>query len=240
MKPSELTVVILCGGVGSRLGSIVKETPKPLLVVQEKPFLGHIVHLYEAQGVRRFVFCTGYLAGRIHEHFSDVKFAHLEISFSVEVVALGTGGAVLHALPQIQTDVFLLTNGDSFCSFSLDLFLRFHDTHSAIFSMALRLQEYCSRYGRVELDAWHQVVAFEEKRSNAGSGLINAGVYLLSKSEFFRLELGEVFSIEQDVFPLFLAKGLFGFDIGDAPFIDIGTPQSLQEAENFPFHAEFS
>ena len=235
MDNREITVVILCGGIGSRLGSLVAETPKPLLTVQGKPFLEHVISFYEAQNVKRFVFCTGYLSDRIQSHFVDPKFSHLDILFSVETEALGTGGAITHALPHIKSDLFLVINGDSFCSFSLQKFLAFHQSHSAIFSMALRFQEDCSRYGSVSLDETEGVVSFEEKRANAGSGLINAGVYLLSKSVFDKLDLGKIFSIETDIFPKFISRGLFGFDIGDAPFIDIGTPLSLHEAETFPF-----
>lgn len=234
MVNSEITVVILCGGIGSRLGALVSETPKPLLTVQGKPFLEHVISFYEAQNVKRFVFCTGYLSDRIHAHFSNPKFSHLEISFSVETEALGTGGAITHALPHIKSDVFLVINGDSFCSFSLEKFLAFHKLHDAIFSMALRFQEDCSRYGSVSVDETKGVVSFEEKRANAGSGLMNAGVYLLSKSVFEQLGLGKTFSIETDVFSKFISLGLFGFDIGDAPFIDIGTPASLEDAEMFP------
>lgn len=230
-----VTVVILCGGIGSRLGALVSETPKPLLTVQGKPFLEHVISFYEAQNVKRFVFCTGYLSNRIQDHFSDPEFSHLDISFSVETEALGTGGAITHALPHIKSDHFLVINGDSFCSFSLENFLEFHHSHEAIFSMALRFQEDCSRYGSVALDESEGVISFEEKRANAGSGLINAGVYLLSKSVYSQLDLGKTFSIETDVFPKFISHDLFGFDIGDVPFIDIGTPVSLQEAETFPF-----
>lgn len=235
MVNSEITVVILCGGIGSRLGALVAETPKPLLTVQGKPFLEHVISFYEDQNVKRFVFCTGYLSDRIQTHFSNPRFSHLDISFSVETEALGTGGAITHALPHIQSDVFLVINGDSFCSFSLEKFLAFHQSHRAIFSMALRFQDDCSRYGSVALDETEGVVSFEEKRANAGSGLMNAGVYLLSKSVFEHLDLGKIFSIETDVFPKFITRDLFGFDIGEAPFIDIGTPLSLQEAERFPF-----
>jgi D-glycero-alpha-D-manno-heptose 1-phosphate guanylyltransferase len=231
----DVTVIILCGGIGSRLGALVADTPKPLLPVQGRPFMDYLIRFYERQGIEHFILCTSYLGEQFRERYTSRVF-----SFSHEEVALGTGGAVVQALSLLKTRFYLVINGDSFVFFDLSKLIDFHEKHHASLSMVLYAQEECSRFGKVSLDDQGRVVSFIEKQENAGAGLINAGVYFsdLRLAPPFAPSLSSLsgqLSMEMDILPGLIGKGLCGFVASGGEFIDIGTPSSFSDSAFFRF-----
>jgi NDP-sugar pyrophosphorylase family protein len=224
--------VILVGGTGTRLRSVVNDRPKPMAEVAGRPFLEWLLVALRSQGVQRVVLCTGYLGGVVEDYFGDGKWLNLEISYSRDPVPLGTGGALRYALTQVQTDCFLVLNGDSYCHIDLDRFLSKHVSCRAKVTLWLVPMSNCERYGRVEIGKSGAVLVFHEKSSGKHAGLISAGAYLLEREIIKDIPEGQAVSLEVGFFPTLIGHGLYAI-AGDGPFLDIGTPEAFATAEQF-------
>ena len=227
----EVTAVILAGGLGTRLRAAVSDRPKVLADVAGQPFLERIFEQLQGFGLRKVVVCTGYMAEQI-EHLYQDSFKDLSITYSREHALLGTAGAVRFALDQITTDRVLVLNGDSYCDFDYPIFKSFHEAKDADASLLLTYVDDCSRYGSVVIDSEGKIESFIEKSGAGGAGFVNAGVYLMDRSLIKEIPPGRVLSLEKDIFPKWLSKRFFGHASNAPMFIDIGTPQSFQQAQS--------
>ncbi|MBP0021216.1 MAG: nucleotidyltransferase family protein [Cyanobacteria bacterium SBLK] len=228
----DLEAVVLAGGFGSRLKSVVSDRPKPMALVGEKPFLEWILLELYRVGIRRVILSIGYLGEQIQSYFEDGKQWNVEISYSRESKPLGTGGAIQHALPYLQGESFLVLNGDSLCQFEPSQLLEMREQYKAGATIWLAGVENSDRYGSVELNKNHVIVGFHEKSTTVSTGLINAGVYLLERKIFSPYSGKIPLSIERDIFPALVGSDLYGV-IGNDIFIDIGTPDSYRSADSF-------
>ena len=231
VNPSELTAAVLVGGLGTRLRSVVGDRPKPLAQVQGRPFLGFLLDQLAAAGFRSVIFCTGYCGEQIRHAFGE-KYRSLRLCYSQEPKALGTGGALRFALPQITSDPVLVLNGDSFCGIDFEHYVRWHSEHRAAGSMVLARVLSSQRYGSVKLDSEARITRFSEKQQSTGPGWINAGIYMLSREILTSIPEGKSVSLEHDVFPHWTGRGLYGY-YSQAKFLDIGTPEDFSSAEGF-------
>jgi D,D-heptose 1,7-bisphosphate phosphatase len=219
--------VILCGGLGTRLGALTAQTPKPLLTVGEHPFLDVLLFELGRHGLRRILLLAGFAADRVREYAAATSLKArlgLEIEVLVEPERAGTGGAVWHARDRLD-EVFLLLNGDSWFDINLlDLAIRVFCDPSATAGIALRSLPDASRFGVVETDGG-RITKFRGRPDHLGSGLVNGGIYVCRHALVDRLQ--RCCSLEEDVFPL-LARGgeLVGLPF-DGYFIDIGVPESF-------------
>lgn len=227
----EVTAVILAGGLGTRLRAAVSDRPKVLADVAGQPFLERIFEQLRGFGVRKVVVCTGYMAEQI-EHLYQASFKDLSITYSREHSLLGTAGAVRFALEHITTDRALVLNGDSYCDFNYATFKSFHDAKDAEASLLLTYVEDCSRYGSVVIDENGKVGSFIEKSGASGAGFINAGVYLMERSLIKEIPPGRILSLEKDIFPQWIGRKFYGHATNTPMFIDIGTPQSFEQAQS--------
>jgi NDP-sugar pyrophosphorylase family protein len=225
------TAVILAGGQGVRLRSVVSDRPKVLAPVAGQPFVAHLLNRLSAQGCRRAVLCTGYLGDQVESAFGT-QYRNLSLSYSREPMPLGTGGALHHARPLLDTDPVLVLNGDSFCGFELFPFLARHRQRQSAASLWLTYVPDAGRYGLVQLADNGAVLRFSEKQASRHAGWINAGVYLLSRQVVESISPGRAVSLERECFPSWIGRGLHGFAAA-APFLDIGTPESYADAADF-------
>lgn len=234
--------LLLVGGMGTRLRSVVQNVPKPLAAVGKKSFLELLMRQLKHQGVRRVILCTGYLADQVEHEFGDGSALDLEISYSRELEPLGTAGAIKLAQSQLgDVSEFLVMNGDSFLEIELQPFLQFHRDHRALASLAVVGVEDSSRYGTVQIDPDQKVIGFVEKAGSNGPGLINAGIYVFSPQVFESIPPGRS-SLEKDVFPRLLGKGVYAQQQSGI-FIDIGTPEDYARAQELcdrMYHAALS
>ncbi|MGB8540698.1 MAG: nucleotidyltransferase family protein [Candidatus Acidiferrales bacterium] len=222
--------VLLVGGTGTRLQSVLPSIPKPLARVGNLPFLQLLILQLRSQGIQRIVLCTGHLADQIEEEFGDGHKWGVAIDYSRELKPLGTAGAVKLAERHLQ-DVsdFLVMNGDSFLELDFREFIRFHRECGGLISMAVRRVQDAARYGSVQLDANHRVLGFSEKTSNSVPGTVNGGVYVFNRSILKQIPEGPS-SLEKDIFPQALEHGVYAFD-QQGMFIDIGTPEDYARAQ---------
>jgi NDP-sugar pyrophosphorylase family protein len=227
----DVTPVILAGGLGTRLRSVIADRPKAMAEVAGHPFLFYVLRRLEAAGCRTAVLCIGHLGAQIQAAFGD-GFGAMRLSYAVEHALLGTGGALHNALPLIATDTVLAMNGDSWCEADLPTFLDWHRSRPAALSLLLTEVADSGRYGRVDLGEHGAVTRFREKEPGSGAGLINAGLYLTSRDRLAAIPADTVVSLERDVFPGLIGHGLYGWT-GGGRFLDIGTRESYGEAAAF-------
>ena len=229
-KLANIPAVLLVGGMGTRLRSVLPATPKPLASVGNKSFLELLIRQLRTQGLSRLVMCTGYMADQIEGEFGDGRVLEVAIEYSKELQCLGTAGAVKLARRHLKDcSEFLVMNGDSFLEIELSRLIQFHRGHGGLVSMAAVHVEKAGRYGTVCLDAMNRVTGFAEKTGSDRPGLINAGVYVFSPAIFDWIPEGQA-SLERDVFPLVLDSGVYALT-QNGMFIDIGTPDDYLRAQ---------
>ena len=223
--------VILCGGLGKRLRSVTGEAPKVLVQVNGKPFLRILLEYIASQGGRRFVLCTGYGAETI-ENYLEKSLPHLELIFSREDEPLGTGGAIKKATEYVKSDDFVAMNGDCFCTVAYQTVVNFHQNQNAAATIAVSQVKDMRDFGTIEFSQDRRIVAFKEKTQSDGLAYVNTGTYCLKRDVFALVTTKEKFSIEYDFFPKLVGKNFFAYPT-EGEFIDIGTPERYEQAQQF-------
>jgi D,D-heptose 1,7-bisphosphate phosphatase len=224
--------VILCGGLGSRLGALAAKTPKPLLPVSGAPFLDVLLFELGRHGIKRVLLLAGFAANHILDYTASTSLKSrfdLEIDVSVELQRAGTGGALWHARDRLD-DQFLLLNGDSWFDINLlDFACRAESDPSATGAIGVRWLPDASRYGVVEIDGI-RVTRFRERPEPLEGGLVSAGVYFFRRA--LADDLAPCCSLEAEVLPALTdRKKLLGLPF-DRYFIDIGLPESFARAQH--------
>lgn len=220
--------IILAGGFGTRLQSVVKDVPKCMAEVAEKPFLYYIFEYLTNQNIDHVILSLGYKAEYIIKWLNNVSYS-FEISYVIESEPLGTGGAIKYAMSKAKTDSVYVINGDTFFDVNLSSYFDFHQNNKADISLCLKYLTHFERYGSVEINKDNKILKFNEKQF-CEEGLINGGVYLIKRSYLDGLDLPQKFSFEKDVMEnQLLNKSIYGY-ISDSYFIDIGIPEDFEKA----------
>lgn len=228
LVPDDLEMAILCGGLGTRLRTAVRDRPKPMVEVAGKPFLEMLLRHFGQYGVRRVILLTGYLGSMIADYFGGGEKWNLDIYYSQENEPLGTAGALKQAEPCITKDFFLVMNGDTFVGADPRQLIHFHQVKEADISVLLVRVENVERYGSVELGKDGRVLEFQEKGTGGGHGLINAGLYVFSRKVLEDIPAGRYVSLEQELLPPLVEQGrVFGM-ASSSVFIDIGIPETYR------------
>ncbi|MDY0104548.1 MAG: nucleotidyltransferase family protein [Lentimicrobium sp.] len=224
-------VIILAGGLGTRLREAVKDIPKSMAPINGRPFLEYQLRALQAAGLERVIISTGFLGEQIQHYFGS-SYRNMEIIYSHEHEPLGTGGAVKLAFNHVQTPYALILNGDTLFKIDLDLFFQRSIEKLADVSIALRKVEDVSRYGSVECNNEGQIISFNEKKSIQQPGLINGGIYLIASRYFRRNVLAETFSLEKDFFGIRYKQDYFLGQVFSDYFLDIGIPSDYLKAQH--------
>ena len=220
---------VLCGGQGTRLRPVVADRPKSMALISGTPFLQLLLDHLKSQEVDDVVLGTGYMSEQIESYFGSGTKLGLRIRYSREHEPLGTGGALKLAEPLVSDPVLVL-NGDTYLKSSIGRMLDLFTDKRAEMVIALQAVADVSRYGSVAIDPDGRITAFVEKGAAEGAGLINAGVYLLRKRIIRDLAADRAISLERDVLPRLLDRGVYGL-ICSGLFIDIGIPEDLERAQ---------
>lgn len=224
--------IILAGGFGTRLQTIVFDLPKPMAPVNDRPFLDYQLLYLKHYGVKRVILSVGYLHDKITSHYQN-NFEGIEIVYAPEKAPLGTGGGIRLALEMCHSKSVLVLNGDSFFDINLTSFCNQHSTFMADCSLALRKVEDASRYGTITQGTNSVIKSFKEKSGEAVPGVINAGIYILDKEVYLKkTQANKNFSIEKDFFEKKIKElNISGF-VYQGYFIDIGIPEDYEKAQN--------
>lgn len=227
---NDIDVIVLAGGLGTRIRDTLGDTPKLLASVNDRPFLDFLIGRLKGFGAGRLVLGLGHLGERVEEHLKSHPPEGIDIVTLIEPEPLGTAGALRFIAPRIESDPVMVMNGDSFTGADLCDFVQAHRRSGAEGSILATEVEDTAEFGRLNVSPEGRVLEFSEKDSSqTGPGLINAGVYLFSTAMMARIEAMEGPSLERDVFQS-LAPGTLGAVVGQGPFIDIGTPERLAAA----------
>lgn len=224
-----ICAVILAGGMGTRLQSVVKDLPKPMAPLNGRPFLELILNsLYKSKVVSKIILCVGYKRELIQSYFGN-KFKSIPIEYSIEESPLGTGGAVLNSISLINDDSFLLINGDTIFDINyLDL-VNWHIDSSADITLATKIMDNTSRYGTIQRKD-SRIIKFNEKKE-AAEGEINGGVYMVNKSVLERFSIGNKFSFEHEILEAMVNDINIQCRSFNGYFIDIGIPEDYSRAQ---------
>lgn len=217
--------VVLVGGKGTRLGNLVRDTPKPLMPIDgRRRFLDYLLENLARHGFEECILLAGHLGEVVQQTYAGARIRGMAVDVIREPQPAGTGGALSFAADKLHPQ-FLMSNGDSFLDFNY-LALTTSLAEGAICSMALRRVDDTSRYGRVELENGC-VTQFREKDPTLTSpGLISGGVYVMSRDVLCRISSLPC-SIEADVFPQLANDRLLHGQVFHGYFLDIGLPESL-------------
>lgn len=230
MNRIDADTLILCGGLGTRLRSVVTG-PKALAEVAGRPFLDLLVDELMRGGLQRFVLCTGYGSGQIASHYRGRTDAEFRIS--AEDQPLGTGGAVLHALPMTRSDPIVIVNGDSFCRVNYAELLESHQRNCALLTIVAVPLAGRDDAGTISTDRDGRIAEFAEKPARDIGGIrhVNAGIYAMQRKALEHSPHRRAFSLERELFPAAAASSRCFVFSASGPLIDIGTPERLQAAQ---------
>ena len=234
VRSKQITAVVLAGGFGTRIKHLLGDLPKPMAPVSGKPFVEWIVRYLAGQGIKNIVLSTGYLADKVERHFAQCPVPSVSVTCVPETTPLGTAGGFLNAVTTVKEnpDGWVVVNGDSLLIASLEHFfaiLEKSENDGAILGVPMAD---ASRFGTVSHNSSGNLIGFNEKK--AGAGDINAGVYLFRDSTLRHFPAKTPLSFETDVFPTLITAGCkLKVNVVSAPFLDIGTPESLPMAEAF-------
>lgn len=230
MMLTNLSCLILAGGLGTRLAPLIRDLPKPLAQVAGRPFLTYLLEQVQAAGCTNVILSIGHLGHLIEEYFGDGHQYGLQLRYVRELKPLGTGGAVALARPLLDATTCLVLNGDSYCPLDLAALLAYHRRQGAWATIAAAQVTDPTLYGQLGLAADDTIIDFREKGESAGPGYVNVGIYLLEQTVLQLLPFTTPCSLERDLFPMLAGRGLYAFR-QTAPFIDIGTPVTWQQAQ---------
>lgn len=224
-----MEAIILAGGLGTRLRSVVQDVPKPMAPVAGRPFLEYLLEHLSKQGLKRAILSVGYKGETVQQHFG-ATFAGIELAYAYEAEPLGTGGGIQQAAKQLQSDDFFILNGDTIFTANLQRFWDFFQEKKADLALALCEMQDFERYGVVETDNQGRVEAFLEKKPRK-KGLINAGIYLCRRATLQEVELPRKFSFEKDFLERYLTQlAVYGLPM-KGYFLDIGIPEDYTRAQ---------
>ena len=216
-------VVILCGGLGTRLRPVVSDRPKPMALINGQPFMDLVVDHVASQGFHRIIFCTGHHGAWIANHFR--RRTDIDTIISHEDQPLGTAGALRACRPLLKGATILILNGDSLCRIDLHKLIATHLSQQAIATVAVVSTNGRTDGGGITLDEQYRIVRFEEKQAGP---YINTGIYALQTEYLDRIPQATPCSLERDIFPVLVAHSLYGYPC-QPPLYDIGTPERLEE-----------
>jgi len=223
-----MKAIVLCGGLGTRLGKLTLDTPKPMLAVAGRPFISYVLDLLVSSGISEIVLAAGFQWEKLQSSIGS-DWGGVPVNYAIEAQPLGTGGAIKAAFLMSQAKDALVVNGDTLFNIDLRFFMERSRLLDSDISLALRQVDDCSRYGKVTIGESGRILTFGEK-GQFGPGYINGGVYFL-KEKIFDDMLPTTFSFETDFLAIrHSTMPMIGLAF-NSYFIDIGIPADFERAQ---------
>jgi len=222
-------VIILAGGLGTRLQNLLPGSPKPMVPVNEQPFLKYLLGYVNKFSPARIILSVGYRHEIIMDYFGH-DFEGTDLIYSIEESPLGTGGAIRKSITLAESENVYILNGDTFFEVDLEQMEKQHHDNQADITIALKEMRNFERYGSVSVND-NRITRFIEKKF-IQQGFINAGTYLLNKQKFLDFNWPEKFSFEKDYLEKYVEKSFFAPYFADGYFIDIGVPEDYLKSQD--------
>lgn len=227
-----MEAIILCGGMGTRLSSVVNDVPKPMAPIHGQPFLSLLLHRLALNRslIDEVILATGYMHNVIKNYYGN-SFEGLPIRYSVEDKPLGTGGALYKSLSSIQNQFAIVQNADTFINFDLERLIKKEWNPNLNLLLGTKIFNNF-RFGALKLKD-NLVIGFEEKAIKDGFCYINAGTYLMRKNimNIIPFKQEQNFSLEKDVLPRLAKNKILQVYLETSNFIDIGLPEDYKRAQ---------
>lgn len=222
-------VVIMVGGLGTRLGNLTKKTPKPMLEIGGKPILLGIIEQFKSQGFAKFVLCVNYKAEIIENYFKDGSSLDVKIKYTKEKKRLGTAGAL--SLIDFEMDApFFVVNGDVLTSINFEDFLDFHVVNEAIATMCVKSYKFDIPYACIEFNKESEITALKEKPSN--EYFVNTGMYILKPEILKKIPKNDYYDMPQLFDDLIHEKKKCKAYRIDDYWLDLGRPEDLDKGQS--------
>ena len=228
--------IILAGGFGTRLQSVVNDVPKPMAPVCGRPFLAYVMESLRRAGIEHIILSVGYRSEVIMDYFGH-QYSGIPITYCVEKEPLGTGGGIRLAAEYMQTESTFILNGDTYFDVDFGEIKSFHQANNFELSIALREVADTDRYGAVKLHE-SRITGFTEKGNGSSAGYINGGIYLANKTLLETIPLHVKYSFEVELLQSKFEQFSFGGCPQNGYFIDIGIPEDYKRA-NVEFRTLF-
>ncbi len=221
-------VIILAGGLGTRLKPVIADKPKCLAEINQRPFISYLIDSLLNYDFEKFIFSLGHLKDDVIEYINEF-YPNLNAIFSVEEKPLLTGGAIRLALEYVDSDSVLILNADTYFGVNLDLLYTSHFSSNSDITIALKPLNNFDRYGSVKFDDRNRIYSFEEKKF-IDFGYINCGYIYLKKEILKKIKLNIPFSFEKDFIITNINDIKINAFIDNSYFIDIGVPEDYLKA----------
>jgi mannose-1-phosphate guanylyltransferase len=222
-----MDVVILAGGLGTRLNGILDNIPKSMAKFNNKPFLHYIISQLKDY-FNKIIICVGYGKNIIMDYFKDGKEYGIKIEYSIEKELLGTGGALKNAQNLIKND-FVLLNGDTYHELDYENIMKeFLKKNTNIMILTKTINP--SQVTIVKTNFKNEIIEFKDRPKNPSKEdeFMNAGIYFFKKNILDLIPINKNVSLEKEIFPLLLKKGMIGLKY-EGKYIDIGTPKNYKK-----------
>ena len=225
-----MQVVILAGGEGTRLKTLTKNTPKPMVEVNEKPFLEYLIISFKNSGFNRFLFLIGYKNEQIVGYFKNGSNWNVSISYSIETELLGTGGALKNASHLLE-DEFMLVNGDTFISISYkNVLQRFRDLNKDVLMTVYNNRQKIFKFNTKASE--EDMIENYNKKEQQDSNCVDAGLLVLKKKVLDLISDGKKCSLEDEIFLKLIQKQQLSTFKTDQRFYDMGTLEGLEQIKD--------
>ncbi len=224
-----MKAIVLAGGMGRRIKSDLGGAPKPMAIVNGRPFLEFVLIYLKKNGIEDIIISCGYMRPVIESYFENGSEWGITIQYTDEDFLRGTAGSVKLAEDLIDGNHFLVVNGDTFHDVPVYELIEFHLQHESFVTMALKNSKTPEKYGVVEMLGNKQVSRFLGKGHKEVSSLVNTGIYVFDKEVLNFIQPDASISLEKDIFPLLTKLGkLYGF-VCEGTFLDIEVPENFSD-----------
>lgn len=221
-----MQTVILAGGKGTRLRPLTYKTPKPMILLNGKPFLQYQLELVRAFGLSEALLLVGYLGDKIQQYFGNGARFGMSIMYSYEISPLGTAGALMNAKDKLAEE-FLLLNGDTFLDINYErLIAYFYQCNKLGVIAAYKTQEKTAGCN-IDIDGSNMAVRYNKKDSR-GMDYVDAGAGVYKKDMLNLIPENSVCSLEEEIFPKLVQKKELMAFVTNKRFYDIGSLENLK------------
>lgn len=223
-----MEAILLCGGLGTRLRSVVSDRPKPLADIAGKAFMEYVTDALVSQGIDEIIFAVGYKGSMVEEYFGDGSRFGIQARYAYEEEPLGTAGAIRNAMHLLRGNSAYVLNADTYYKIDFSRLKELCREKELKMSLVTREVDDISRYGEVKMEQGI-LTGWNEKDASHRPGAINGGIYLIDRTLMEQIPEGKV-SLENEMIPRWMEEGVkIGCLPNDGYFIDIGVPESYAQ-----------